>query len=163
MLAHRLQTWRHVPSQENPADLASRGGDVEFSELWWHGPEWIAYHERWPHEQVIQPSVESTADVKVVKELFNVAVDVNDRLDGVLEKFELSKAMNSCAWTARFVRNSCFPDQKVSGPLTTEELKNQHLFWVKRAHRGCEFQNDYLQLNLQPNLKRILECRGRIQ
>ena len=62
--------WRHVPSQENPTDLASRGGDVESSELWWHGPEWIADHERWPPKQVIQPSVESTAEVKVVKEFF---------------------------------------------------------------------------------------------
>ena len=32
-------TWRHVPSQENPTDLASRGGLVkEDNSLWWNGP-----------------------------------------------------------------------------------------------------------------------------
>ena len=41
-------TWRHVPTQENPTDLASRGGDVEFSEVWWKGPEWVADCEHWP-------------------------------------------------------------------------------------------------------------------
>ena len=35
-------TWRHVPTQQNPADLARRGGDVEFQELWWYGPEWMS-------------------------------------------------------------------------------------------------------------------------
>ena len=31
-----------MPTQKNPADLASRAGDVEFQELWWHGPEWMS-------------------------------------------------------------------------------------------------------------------------
>ena len=36
--------WFHVASEDNPADLASRGvypnalvGNV----LWWHGPKWL--------------------------------------------------------------------------------------------------------------------------
>ena len=156
-------TWRHVPTQENPADLASRGGDVEFSEVWWKGPEWVADRERWPPQQAIQPSAVSTAELKATKELFKVAVDDTERLYVVLEKFELSKAMNICAWISRFVHNLRHPDQKVTGPLTTEELKKQHLFWVKRAQQSCEFEDDRLRLNLQPNSEGVLECRGRIQ
>ena len=57
--AHPEITWRYVPTQENPADLASRGGDVEFSTLWWKGPEWVADSECWPSQQAIQPSVAS--------------------------------------------------------------------------------------------------------
>ena len=161
--AHPEITWRHVPTQENPADLASRGGDVEFSELWWKGPEWVADREHWPLQQVIQPSVVSTAELKATKELFKVAVDDTDRLYVVLEKFELSKAMNICAWISRCVHNLRHPDQKVRGPLTTEEIKKQHQFWVKRAQQSCEFEDDRLRLNLQPNSEGILECRGRIQ
>ncbi|XP_070169321.1 uncharacterized protein [Polyergus mexicanus] len=36
--------WRHVPTEENPADCASRGiyGDeIIHRELWWQGPPWL--------------------------------------------------------------------------------------------------------------------------
>ena len=40
----RPQTWRHVPTQDNPADCASRGmapQDLVHHELWWKGPSWL--------------------------------------------------------------------------------------------------------------------------
>ena len=33
--------WRYVPTADNPADLASRGGMVTNAELWWNGPSWL--------------------------------------------------------------------------------------------------------------------------
>lgn len=33
--------WRHVSSEENLADLASSGGSVSGSMLWWNGPKWL--------------------------------------------------------------------------------------------------------------------------
>ena len=38
------QTWRHVPTAENPADCASRGlmpKDLLLHDLWWDGPSWL--------------------------------------------------------------------------------------------------------------------------
>ena len=95
--AHPEITWRHVPTQETPADVASRGGDIEFSEFWWKGPDWVVDRERWPPQHAIQPSKASTAELKATKELFKVAEDDTDRLYVVLDKFELSKAPNICA------------------------------------------------------------------
>ena len=40
------QTWRHVPTTENPADCASRGlmpQDLLDHNLWWDGPEWLLH------------------------------------------------------------------------------------------------------------------------
>lgn len=78
----------------------------------------------WQIQHVIQPSVTSREEIKVQREVFAVAVDTTDRLDRVLEKLELSKAINFCAWIARFLHSSC-------GPLTTEDMKKQHVFCVK--------------------------------
>ena len=52
---------------------------------------------------------------------------------------------------------------KNQGPLTTEEINKQNLFWVKRAQASCNLEEDRLRLNLQANLEGTLECRGRIQ
>ena len=44
--------WKHVSSKDNPADLASRGSspaELANSNLWWHGPSWLAKEEQqWP-------------------------------------------------------------------------------------------------------------------
>lgn len=37
---HENIVWQHVSSEKNPADLASRGGPVSESSLWWCGPNY---------------------------------------------------------------------------------------------------------------------------
>jgi hypothetical protein len=45
-------TWRHVPTQSNPADLISRGVEpstLSRSILWWKGPQWLTQEpSSWP-------------------------------------------------------------------------------------------------------------------
>jgi hypothetical protein len=49
-------TWRHVPSQFNPAELISRGVDpitLSSSNLWWKGPPWLSHEpSSWPPSEV---------------------------------------------------------------------------------------------------------------
>ena len=53
--------WRHVPSAQNPADLASRGVRAEellASKLWWHGPNWLSQPpQNWPPPFRSQPTI----------------------------------------------------------------------------------------------------------
>ncbi|XP_068147491.1 uncharacterized protein [Drosophila tropicalis] len=46
------QSRSHVRSEDNPADLASRGvsaAELSASSLWWHGPDWLQRAlEYWP-------------------------------------------------------------------------------------------------------------------
>ena len=66
-------TWRHVPTKENPADLGSRGGQVDYSKLWWEGPECLSDKEKWPTDIVTSRTPEGQAEAKITKELFNGA------------------------------------------------------------------------------------------
>ena len=45
-------TFRYIPSDQNPADLPTRGlsvSEISEAKLWWHGPEWLKESEKlWP-------------------------------------------------------------------------------------------------------------------
>ena len=158
--------WRHVPTKENPADLGSRGGQVDDSKLWWQGPEWLSDKDRWPTDIVTSATPESQTEAKVTKELFNGATASTDCLDDLLGKFSLIKTLRIVAWAARFMRNSRLKKQeRMAGPLTTYEINEQHLFWTKRAQeiQGDEVTEDRQRLGLKENEQGILVCRGRVQ
>lgn len=56
---HNNVTWRHVPTKDNPADYASRGGMLtEGNQLWWKGPTWLADPTNWPPDIVTTPTTE---------------------------------------------------------------------------------------------------------
>ena len=164
---HEDVTWRHVPTHENPADLASRGGPVEEgNQLWWKGPTWLNNPEEWPPNIVTAASAESQAESKEIKQLFALAVKEEDELDILRSKFSYWRTLRIFSWISRFICNARSPkNTRMQGPLSTEEMESQELLWVLRAQSqgSANFERDSLQLNLQKNQHGVLECRGRVQ
>ncbi|XP_058448777.1 uncharacterized protein LOC131428752 [Malaya genurostris] len=68
--------WNHVPSKDNPADLISRGMDLQellTNDLWWTGPQWLnSTLAPWPEKYTgaSQQSTESRKSRKTVATLF---------------------------------------------------------------------------------------------
>ncbi len=68
------QQWRHVSSEENSADLLSRGttiSDLKKSKKWWNGPQFLEENEEeWPIVLVRKENCESKEmkKTKVVKD-----------------------------------------------------------------------------------------------
>ena len=67
-----------------------------------------------------------------------------------------------------FVRNCRNKSDKHElKPIKTHEIKERTLWWIKRAQYetkdNAEFSSAKVELNLQPNQSRVLECRGRIK
>ena len=164
---HQGTVWRHVPTDQNPADLGSRGGTVSNTSLWMNGPPWLSNPDEWPQNLEVKPSFESRAEAKVTKEILSLALPKKDAFSELLEKHNLWKTLRVCAWITRFLANCKKPNsRRTNGPLTTDEIKRQEAWWTNRtqieARNSKNFPADELQLNLQPNKSGILECRGRI-
>ena len=165
---HSEIQWRHVPTLDNPADLASRGGPVNGSSIWWNGPEWLQNPDQWPDNPVTKSSPASEAKSKRVKEVLRVAQEDTtlDDFDAMLEKHPLRRCLRIRAWIGRFLHN-CRNPMKQSGLLTAEEVDNAKMWWIKREQSRDQTRSDYeqtkTQLNLQVNTQELVECRGRIQ
>ena len=87
-------------------------------------------------------------------------------LNVMLGKFDLTKTLRIVTWTARFIRNSRLKKQeRMMGLLTTDEIKNQHLFWTKRPQeiQSDDVTNDRERLGLEENDRGIFICRGGVQ
>jgi len=108
------------------------------------------------------------AGAKAKRDLLAVAVAATDELDDLLQKCSHWKTIRVAAWINRFIRNARTEKiKRLGGLLTAEEMKQAEFFWVKRVQTRAtadgRYQEDVLQLNLQPNRDGVLECRGRIQ
>ena len=115
--------WRHVPTQDNPADLASRGGGI--TSLWLNGPEWLSNKENWPPNPVTSASVATEEEAKVIREVLKTSQtkESADVMDQLLEMHNLRRGLRVNTWVARFIHN-CRGRQKLSGPLSNSEIDN---------------------------------------
>ena len=165
-----ITEWRHVPGTENPADIASRG--AKFHQLqtnWWNGPTWLEDDNLWPKDINTVATSDTQAEVKLIKEVLKVAVEnvkEKDTYEKLIEKFEFKKAIRIMSWVRRFIDNYMKKVRR-KGPLSTDEINDATLNWVKKVQSGVEGSSQFVshvkQLNLQKDDRGIYICMGRIQ
>ena len=68
-----IEQWNHVSTQENPADIPTRGDSpagLKDSTLWWEGPPFASLpRARWPDQPDIFSSAESEVEELSIKEI----------------------------------------------------------------------------------------------
>lgn len=98
--------WRHVKTQENPADLLSRGVSAQGlmqSSLWWQGPSWLSNPQtNWAQTAVKLESVE-IPERRSVEVMSNVACQ---KLDVFQRYSTLPRLQRVVAYCKRFIHNS---------------------------------------------------------
>ena len=160
--------WRHVPTNLNPADVASRGGNREgIGQMWMKGPSWLLDERRWPVDIQVHASDESEKEAKAVKEVLAVSIEEESVIDGILTKHGFWKSMRITAWITRFYNNSRQRRSlRDTGPLTTEELEKATVFWVKREQQRFQSTDEFTMDKERLNLGKadgVYVCFGRTQ
>lgn len=172
-----VNNWYHVKSQDNPADLISRGtcvSDLKECKLWWIGPEWLLDNSYEPIQFI---NNESSNNIPEQKTVVNVAVFEN--LDICSKYSTLNKLKRIFGYCLRFLWNlKCKTTQssKRFGILTTEELNNSLNELVKLAQKeafpieynklvnGFSISKKSSLLSLNPiSINNIIRVGGRLQ
>ena len=137
---HEINEWRHVPTDQNPADLGNRGGSVTDADLRWNGPRWLQDRNAWPRNPVTTASELTEAESTIVGAVL-AAVTVDQKQDEfnlLLERHDLRKVLRVCAWVVRFVRNFRRHTSSIAGPIRTAEIKAQTTWWIRRVQRRAQ-------------------------
>ncbi|XP_055591256.1 uncharacterized protein LOC129743296 [Uranotaenia lowii] len=119
--------WRHVPGEQNPADIISRGvypEQIQENSLWWHGPQWLRQQENfWPNQN--QDLGPEEAEKEIRRTSAYVAVEDEEKFgQNYCAKFStFTKLIRSTAYWIRLMNHLSKPAVKARGFLSTKELK----------------------------------------
>ena len=129
--------WRHVLSEENPADLASRGTDPKslcHRRAWWSGPEWLTGStESWPKNQ-LRPAEEHSELRTNQTHAVLFTQEVND--DFIQRFSHLGDLLRTVARCLR-VTWLLQPSKRgtMESPLSADELDNAFLKCLRYVQR----------------------------
>ena len=135
-----VREWRHVPTQDNPADDASRGVSAStlLDRRWLHGPEFLRLSpERWPTAPTIRPVIKDDPEVKeaVTFTAQTVAAQspVDKLIDGISNWTQLVRSVACFSLIPEVHRNKT----KFTGPLGPEHLQHAENLLIRHVQNQC--------------------------
>jgi len=159
----KVDSWRHVPGDQNPADLPSRGCDLStlIKANWWNGPNWLRKNSsEWPmshltyQEGEIRKEIRKTAVLKtplsetgIRSVISNVIYDVKVEPFYVPKTSKFNTVIGAFAWLNRFINYVRRPErERKGGSLTPEERKNAEKTVLRISQRDSFNGIDDLRL-----------------
>ena len=146
--------FKHIPSDQNPADWATRGKPPsELTSMWWNGPSWLNEPDKqWPdgktpaldinHQQLFEGEIRGNKilfEAKLISgETPSKEVQIRKNLSDIeIKRFSsLHKLLRVTAWLLRFV-DKLLKRDITTGPITASELQLARLLWEQQT------QHDY--------------------
>lgn len=134
--------WSHVPTKDNPADLASRGvmpSDIVGHKLWWHGPEWLLQSaDQWPKSKLSlteeeKRAIEGECNAPAVHVVTHIPpIVTNGKGDLLTQYSSVRKLYRVTAYVQRFIKNCRMSvGDREMGPLTMDEIVNAEYVWLR--------------------------------
>ncbi|XP_011858701.1 PREDICTED: uncharacterized protein LOC105556228 [Vollenhovia emeryi] len=168
-------SWRHVPTQGNPADCASRGllgRDLKGFKLWWQGPNWLRCSpDNWPTNVATAHSDVEMEHKRVVHSAIPLPEwDLIDKFSSWL------KLIRVTAYIQRFI-SRCRGVGTKNSALTSHEIQRAKVFWLQHVQstlfsqelnalkNQCQISKKSALLSLHPFLDEdgLLRVGGRLK
>ncbi|GFX10977.1 integrase catalytic domain-containing protein [Trichonephila clavipes] len=131
----------HIPSEQNPADVLSRGllpEELRDDFLWWHGPELL--QSTYSTTVIVEPTQRDDFDCELrvsERTLETSLLSFNHLMDLSKNYF---KIIHIASYTYRFIE-SCRSKVKKRGPLTTSEVKDAETWLIKQDQSGINLSD----------------------
>lgn len=153
--------WRHVPTDQNPADVITRGlssMDLIQAEKWWNGPAYLQLPEgEWPLNKV-EAHIQENQEMK--KHHHKTAID-NTLITTDIGQFGIEPTKFSSwqklnrvyAYVSRFIDNCRLPKQlRHTGELQPNEIQEAETYFVRLAQKE-KFSDEVNKLSAGKVLK----------
>ena len=177
-----IKTFRHLKSEENVADMLSRGlsaKQLAFNHEWFSGPPWLAMPEEiaWPPIREFTPNVDADLEAATIKPFVLVTTLDHDILSNIFSTSNYFKDITKLAFVLRFIHNCKHPDRRYRSKWPTlQEIQNAHNLWITfvqesdfqdvlsalRAKQPCPKTSKVLALHPQIRQDGILVAGGRL-
>ena len=143
--------WRHVPTQQNPADAASRGlsaVELQTHHLWWHGPPWLKSQPLDFPPQPTQSQINKLKEVEAKPEQAMVlAVVPEDHFEVKFNSY--GKLVKVFCWMRRFINLLKKKVKEKNKYLTTAEGQDATNILISRS-QGRAFPQEVKSLKATP-------------
>ncbi|XP_015119021.1 uncharacterized protein LOC107042476 [Diachasma alloeum] len=160
--------WLHVPTDENPADLISRGvspKDLKESKLWWNSPHYLQDENKRPTE--MKNPATDLPEVKITEVTLTSMLPTKILHRCSSESF--SETSRIVAYCFRFL--SAFTEQKEPSPLNVEELNKAEkiiIKWVQHQEFPIELhclkeEREIPRKSVLRSLSPFLDCESLIR
>ena len=157
-----VSLWKHVPTSSNPADLGTRGTDVETLNrtFWKNGPAFLTEQSNWPTQKIQEEHIEAAEEVKPTAVVYFTATSVNTEESRLVpERYStLTRLVRVAAWISRFADN-CRRLDKLRGGLTVDELTDSEHMLIRSVQRTC-FKEELQDLTNGRNVGKTSKLSG---
>ena len=131
--------WRHVGSESNPADDASRGRQTE---RWLEGPKFLfEQEERWPKDPFLNLSDETDLEIKRMVNCTKIK-NICDSLISITERYSSwEKLKRAVGWLIKYKQYlQVFGKKEVKKRLSVEDLREAEMVIFKTIQRNYYFE-----------------------
>ena len=154
--------WHHVQSQDNPADIASRGmliANLKGCDLWWNGPQWLL------HQKIQFTKLNTTpTDLERKKNTLRaLKIAENDNEDNTLstklDAFDtLTELLRTITYCHRFLKQNKLKEN-IDSTITTEELQHSLQTCIKLEQKE-EFKEEIESLKRKKTVKKSSKLKS---